>query len=615
MTSTTPWTFLIVSIVLLATGEGLGALLLAQGWDMASRGWSWVLRAVLALWFLYGLVTWYEVPWVKRIGRIVVLTWVSFLAWLLCRKLEADGAAMAVAGAWAMAVGFYAGLTILRAVLSAGWPVLGVARTLVDEAVRMKVALILIIALVLFVPALPFVLDPEDQLRYRIQTFLTWSMMVVSVLLSLMTIFLAVGSITNEIANRQVYLSLTKPMGRGRYLLGKGIGIAALNLLLVFMCGISIYVFTRILEQQTAQNSADELAVQQQVLVARVAASPLPGRDADFRSLYDQQLLQLQRQDPDLYGNPGDPILASQRRKIQKDILGKWRSIAPYGTNTYRFIGLDRARTYADSMQLRLNPKAGSKIPDPEGFVFLTVEINGRRYADPKASYRGYLKLVDDQYHVLDIQTELIDEQGELEVKISNPSHPDLRGQAQPSIAFNAKDGLEILYRVGGFEGNLARSMLLIWIRLCFLAMLGLAAGTFLDFPIACLLAMLIFFTAASSGFIIESLSYYSAFPREEIPLFEKIIWWPNQVWTEIVENGRPIEAFRLLVAAIGSAFMRLVPKFSEFSGTTLLSDGRFVSYDLVGRAVIWIGLFWSGTAWVIGYFIFRSRELARVIV
>ncbi len=62
-----------------------------------------------------------------------------------------------------MAVLFIVGLELLRLAFSPGWGVLGVARTLVDEAIRMKMALIFVIMLLLFVPLLPFILGGETR--------------------------------------------------------------------------------------------------------------------------------------------------------------------------------------------------------------------------------------------------------------------------------------------------------------------------------------------------------------------------------------------------------------------------------------------------------------------
>ena len=47
-----------------------------------------------------------------------------------------------------------------------------------------------------------------------------------------------------EIATRQIHMTLTKPLGRVQYLLGKWLGIVLLNAVLLVVAGIATYGFT-----------------------------------------------------------------------------------------------------------------------------------------------------------------------------------------------------------------------------------------------------------------------------------------------------------------------------------------------------------------------------------
>jgi len=48
---------------------------------------------------------------------------------------------------------------------------------------------------------------------------------------------------------------------------------------------------------------------------------------------------------------------------------------------------------------------------------------------------------------------------------------------------------------------------------------------------------------------------------------------------------------------------------------TPLVSDGRLVPTSMVTRALFWSGFVWTGLTGLIGWLIFRGRELARVTV
>ena len=65
---------------------------------------------------------------------------------------------------------------------------------------------------------------------------------------------------------------------------------------------------------------------------------------------------------------------------------------------------------------------------------------------------------------------------------------------------------LEVLYQADSFGANFLRVVFLILARLIFLACLGILASSFLSFPVAILLCLVIFFTGTISGFIIDSL-------------------------------------------------------------------------------------------------------------
>ena len=54
-------------------------------------------------------------------------------------------------------------------------------------------------------------------------------------------------------------------------------------------------------------------------------------------------------------------------------------------------------------------------------------------------------------------------------------------------------DEFEIMWQASSFESNFARAMIVNWVKLAFLAMLGVVASTFLSFPVAMLLAFTVF--------------------------------------------------------------------------------------------------------------------------
>ncbi len=605
--------WLIVLLALVGLTEGIGLLLTAQGSGPVADVIRSIGRIIGNAWVIYGLIVWREVPWVRRFGVILLGTAAAQLLALVFWAMGWTDMIIALAGAYAMALIFYAGLWLIRILLSPGVAMFGVARTLIDEAIRMKVALVFIVGVAILIAVFPFIIDQEDFLKYRITSFLTWSLMATSALLSLMTLFLAIGTITKEQTQRQIFLTLTKPVNRAEYLAGKWLGITLINLLLLAVAGAGIYAFTMLLAAQPARDNADRLAVQSQVLVSRQWVEPTPPNPDELRQMYVDLLDRARDEDPERYGGPDDPpdrVSPADRADLQQKVMLKWFSIPNQSSKIYRFSGLEDAKQFPQPLQLRFKPKlAGSSI---EGFVYLRLRINGRNYYKPGiTTAQGLLKLAENNFHVLDIDPRDIDEAGGLTIEITNPTPGGVR---QPVLNFNPKDGVELLYRVGGFEENLVRTLGVILMRLMFLAMLGLAAGAYLSFPVASLVCMLIYFTAASNAYLAESLQHYAAFPKDSLPFFEKILWLIARVFN-LISEGKYYDLFKMLIKMIASGFMLITPSFGELNPTPLVSDGRLVPADMVARAVVWSGGVWTGLAGLIGWLIFRSRELARVTV
>lgn len=611
-----PLTWWIVFLTLVLGGAGLYVLLQMQGFEPVGRLVVTLANVLSTGWLIFGLVRWREDPWVRRIGLLLAFTFVAQLLATTCYVLGSTNGMIATLGIWAMAVLFVGGLLLMRLVLAPGHPVLGVARTLVDEAVRMKAPLVFLVVLVLIVPVLPFVLDPEDQLRYRIQTFLTWSLTATSALLSLMTIFLAVGTITGEVQNRQIFLTMTKPVGRASYLFGKWLGIAALNLVLVAVCGAGIYAFTTILARQPAQSDADARAIEEQVLVARQAVAPVPA-NVDLPVMFRARLDTLRRSDPATYGPAGTPVellAPTTRGEIQKQVLNELFVVPPKGLRAFRFDGLNQGEL-GQTVQFRVKPRPATSLPD--GTAFLYFGINGYPYPG------NPVRLAEGQFHTIEIPTQdIIDPaKGELLIEIANPGRPG-RGPNgeevfgdQPSITFDVNGGMEVLYKVGGFEPNFVRGLVMMWVRLSFLAMLGLAAGAYLSFPIACLLALVVYFAAIGSSYIAESLDSYASFAGDN----RGGGWeWISGFFGQFAQKAREGEVFylfKMVIKLIGSGFLALVPRFSEYNPTDFVTDGRWISPRYLGEAALWVGVVWTGVAAFFAWLVWHRRELARVTV
>ena len=128
-----------------------------------------------------------------------------------------------------------------------------------------------------------------------------------------------------------------------------------------------------------------------------------------------------------------------------------------------------------------------SKAPDDE-MVRMALWINDRPYP----SYRGQhipTIVANDNFHVMSIDPSYVTDVGKLKLRIQNINLIAPEATFPATISFTPGSGIEVLYNSGTFGWNLVRSLSMIWVRLGFLSMLGVMAGTFLGFPVACLLS------------------------------------------------------------------------------------------------------------------------------
>lgn len=535
---------------------------------------------------------------------------------MFAMMIERGDLAFAFGGAFWLAVAYVAGLAGIRGILFFGNPIFGIARTTIDEAIRMKVGMIFIAGLVLTLPLLPFVMDPGERLEYRVQTFLAWSVGGTSLILSFMTIFLSCATITRDVVDKHVFMTMTKSVRRFEYLVGKWLGLILINFLLVLVSGIAIYMFTMLLSQLPGRDQADQNRVVNEVLVARVSIVPAPAAGVSFGDLLIERAESLKRDSN--YDFPDDmaptAILESlpeeELQDMQNRVIAKWYSIGPGGAQTYRFNGVDKAAEYTDSVQLRLKPKMGQSPPNEQ--VQLLFVINGRPLYVDNLGRPLVRPLTKGVFSVVQLPLDRADENGNMEVSIINATRGPQGEQWPHSVSFE-RDELEVLYRVASFEENLFRGMTLVWVRLSFLSVVGIAAGTFMGFPVACLLTLMVYFVAISNAFFTDSFQYFTTFQTTKLSTWEAILWYPNEFWDRL-SHGKVWDAVKMIIRLIGEGFVALIPAFGDYNPVPYLADGRMITNQMMRDGLLWVGLIWSGVIALGGWLIWRKREMAKTI-
>lgn len=510
-------------------------------------------------------------------------------------------AATGLAGVTGMAVACVVGLAVIRSLLAGSTGIAGVARAVIDEAVRMRAALVLLVLLVLLIPTLPLVLDHDERLEYRVQFLLAWALGGTGLILSLLTIFLACGSICGDIESSRIHTTLAKPLHRWEYLLGKWLGIVLFNLLLVALAGAGTATFVGVLARTQATDQADRDAVDYQVLTARTPVAPEHDKPEEYEAAIDAAIRRLEEDDPD--GFARNPEAA--RRRISYEYDWEWHTVTPDMVSTFVFSGLAAAKD-APTVQLQLKPRVNNVDIDLADVRF-ALWLNGRPWPMVEGVHREQT-LPSLSVSVLDLPTEFIDETGMLKITVANRNLvPDGETRAT-AITLPPGDGLRLLYRTGGFGPNLVRCLAVIWCKLALVAAAGVAAAAMLGFPTAVLLALVIYTGALGSGFLRDALGEYNVVADSFLTgVLERL-----RAALDFALEFRFYEAGRMLLGFVTDVTLRVLPAFSDYDAVGSLATG----IEVPGRAVLaccaTIGLAYPLLLVLGGWLVFDRRDLVR---
>jgi len=499
-----------------------------------------------------------------------------------------QGLARLILGLAALAASFTAILEAIRLLLSGRSATLAVARNVLNEAVRMKISVVFIVLLIFLLAALPGLLDPAQPLRYRVQTFMKWGVSGTYGVLALLTLFFSVATVAFEQRDRVIWQTMAKPITPWQYLAGKWIGVMSVNLALLTVSASGVFLFTEYLRSLPAQGEVrayvnasgedvptdDRLLLETQVLVARNARQPtLPDIDPQLvEQVVAQRVAEAQQRvdiaDPEGYA-------ASIRDEVVNDLDQARRLIPPGRAMEIPFENLGQARDLGRPLTLRYKLESG--FNNPEEMYRIVMIVDG--VALPREVSLGTAQTVT-------LRPETIDEDGTLTIEIVNGD--PYRGQINPFSLGFPPDGMEVLYVAGGYEINYLRVMAALWVKLGFIAAVGVAAASFLAFPVACFLAFLVLFAAQTASYLWESIDIFVGMQQKQ--------------------GGSQI--FTLLVQAVATPIAWAFSTYSELQPARNLIDGRLLGWGAMARSVLILGL-WTVAVLTGGWAVFRRRELA----
>lgn len=461
------------------------------------------------------------------------------------------------------------------------WPI---AKMTFKEGLRMRVFLVVLLILGFAVMRLPFALKGDETLAGRLQTFLSYSLGALGLFMGFATVFMACATLTGEIRTKSIHLVLTKPVNRFELLAGKWIGVNLLNILIVLISGAVIYGFAYFIMTRPEKFARDRINIRDVIWTAREAARPV---EPDFRAAAEAYVDDQLAKNPNFTSNR-DLAIAVQEKSFKE----RFRQLAPQQVTAYEFKNLAPPESDKTAIQVRFKVRA---IPIPKDEI-VAVSWGVR---DPDTGELLFpLQTTDErmtEMHQFLLKQQGVAKDGKATLLVGNPT---LAGAPDRHvILFEGDDSLEILYKVGSFEVNFLKSLLLIIFRLGFLSAIGLFFSTFTSFPVACFCTLSIYLFCIG------------------------IPWWLESIGANLPANaaGAKVDPFG---AAGGLVRMVLVPlltfalpDFFKYDGVEKLIDGYYISWDLVVLGAAHTLAYGIVLLALPGWLIFRAREIAGVTV
>jgi hypothetical protein len=438
---------------------------------------------------------------------------------------------------------------------------------------------------------LPLLIKDDGSARGFIQIMLTYTLSVITALLGFSTLWLACGTLARDIEDCSMQMVAVKPIARWQIWLGKWLGILVLNACLLAVSGASVYGLLqwRLWRMEQARDMAKErkderLAafinsqiniLRNEIFVARASIKePLPDIEGEvvqqIERMPNRQSLSVEQ-------------FAEASAQMRERVRALQQVVGPDHRREWVIdFGLKRHLLGQEPFFLRIKFHAAQT--NATGLYVGNWTIGP--YDSPVA--KSYPQsLAANTYHEIRIENgaALLNDKGQLIVNFVNRNNS--------TLIFPLDDGLEVLYREGGFTLNYCRGLAILWCWLALLATLGLAAGSLLSFPVAAFCSISLMLVALSSGTLATTVQEGSVMGADH-------------------EGGPPVQTWiDLAIIPLFKAILGVVNLVQAFSPVDALSTGRSITWGQLAQAFAQIVLLLGGVIGAFGVWFFMRRELA----
>ncbi len=451
-------------------------------------------------------------------------------------------------------------------------PVWTIARLTMRAAFRFRLVPVLSVILLGAVLLLPAVIKHTGKAQEFVQIVLTYTLGLTTAVLGLTTLWLACGTLARDIEDCSLQVVAVKPVARWQIWVGKWLGIMLLNGLMLALCAGVVY--GQLLWRSRALTPEQLEVLRSEVMVAR---SSFKEKAPDFDAIVEAEYQKRIKNPTIAQMTPGEV-----KRIIREQAKAQIQVVPPGITRIWR-IDLGSVKETVKDQPLYLRVKFFASEKSPTGNYVGLWEVgppqSPRRVQDTKLH-------AAETFYEFPVPPNMLDDAGILTVEYTN--------QNETAVLFPLDEGFEVLYRAGGFGPNFLRGVTIVFCWLALLAAIGLAAASFLSFPVAAFFALGLLIVAFSTGTMNTVI---------EQGTIREVDHDTGQVDKEMWFDALTVVFFKGMLGAVNLV--------RDFSPIDALSTGRTITWTQVARAISQIVILVGGLFATIGMTVLTRRELA----
>jgi hypothetical protein len=363
-----------------------------------------------------------------------------------------------------------------------------------------------------------------------------------------------------------------KPVARWQIWLGKWLGILVLDIVLLGLAAGIVY--GQMQWRARKLPAAQQEVLRNEVFVARASIKPeAPDIQPEVQRRLEERLKS---------GGAGSLDVVDLRKIITEQVKAELQVVPPAWTRVWKLdLGAVKDAVKDRPLYLRIKFFAAEKTASGNYAGVWDV-------GPAESAKRGRVMLSQsaETFHEIALPPNLLNDQGVLQVEFRNAN--------DVALLFPLDDGMELLYREGGFGLNYLRGLTIVVCWLALLAAIGLWAASFLAFPVAAFVSLSTLILAFSTGTMRQVIEQGTLREVDHD--------------TGLVAKANLFDDATVMVFRGALATINLV---RDFSPVEALSTGRYIGWDTVVKAVAQIVLLVGGVFALSGIIIFTRRELA----